>query len=207
MDRSPRGTGPAPVEFAASPWRAIAIAGGAACAIALILLVTLRKRTEPGPEGERLLRAQAAANEASAACALKEILVAQNMYRRTDWDRDGVMEYAVPFTLLYGQKDSNGYAVRYISGDLARAASRGAPLRGYWFVDMRGHQAAGAYRSGGNQPDAFGVCAVPAAYPKSGRLTLIMDATGAVYGKDNGGVPVVAFPASPRAAGWSVSAR
>jgi hypothetical protein len=143
------------------------------------------------------------ATQSNAIAACKEIGSAQSIYHRTDWDGDGVLEYASSFPLLYNQVDVAGMQLKLVSEALSLATGPATSLHGYWFVDITAHEEAGPYAdANGNQPDDFGICAVPATYPRSGRETYIMDATGTVWGKDTGGLAVTIFPADPRAAGW-----
>jgi hypothetical protein len=143
-------------------------------------------------------------NESNAIAACKEIGSAQSLYHRTDWDGNGYLQYAIPFTLLCTQKAADGNEVRYIPEKLAQATRPGRAFRGYYFVDIVNEGMTMPYVAGPCSPNEFGICAAPARYPASGRRTFIMDTTGTVYGKDNGGRPVTIFPPSPRAAGWVV---
>ena len=144
------------------------------------------------------------ANESAAIATCKEIGAAQNMYHRTDWDNDRMLEYAPSFLILYSQRDAEGKEAKLISKEIAQATRPGNAYCGYYFVDITG-DGAGAYVPGPSSLEEYGVCAVPASYPRSGRRTFIIDTTGTVYGKDNGGVPLTVFPASPRAAGWMIA--
>lgn len=55
-----------------------------------------------------LLRSRMAANEVAAIGSLRAISEAQAVYKRTDWDKDGFMEYAQDPSLLYQQWDWSG---------------------------------------------------------------------------------------------------
>jgi len=153
-----------------------------------------------------LLAKRRGANQSNPVAAVMEVGSAQNMYYRTDWDGDGVLEYATSFPVLYSQKDAAGNLLRLISEALALATEPALALHGYYFVDITAHETDGPYvDASSNQRDDYGICAVPGRYPRSGRATYIMDSVGTVYAKDTRGKPVTIFPASPREDGWEVA--
>lgn len=153
-----------------------------------------------------LLAARRTANQSNAIAACKDVGGAQNMYHRTDWDLDGIHEYAPLFPTLYTQVDGAGSQIKLISEALSLAIAVPTALHGYWFNDITADGVAGAYLVGADQPDDYGICANPGRYPRSGIETYIMDTTGTVYAMDQGAsLPVVVFPANPRAAGWTAA--
>ena len=153
-----------------------------------------------------LLAARRNSNQTNAVAAAKEIGAAQNMFHRSDWDNDATLEYTSTFPTLYFQTDAAGNQIKLISEALAMAVGPATALHGYWFNDITADGTTGAYVVAGNQPDEYGICTNPARYPRSGRESYIMDTTGTVYGRDQGATaPVLTFPASARAAGWTVA--
>ena len=153
-----------------------------------------------------LLAARRNSNQSNAIAACKEVGSAQNMFHRSDWDNDAVLEYSLAFPVLYSQTDAAGNLIKLISEALSLAIAPATALHGYWFNDITADATSGPYVVGGNQPDEYGISANPARYPRSGRETYIMDTTGTVYARDQGAsAPVLTFPASPRAAGWTVA--
>jgi hypothetical protein len=133
---------------------------------------------------------------------------AQNIYHRSDYDGDGVLEYCGPgnaqapsFTCLYSTT-VNGQRIELIDEAFAKAdlaSPNPAPKAGYLFVDI-------SHDGDGKPYDAqfcYGLCAVPAKYRATG-LTFIINIQGTVYQKDTGGHPVTRFPADPAAEGWKI---
>ena len=90
-------------------------------------------------------------NEGSAASSLRTYCGAQNMFRRSDYDGDGVFEYAFPYTLLNTQLDENGERIRLIDDAFANASRDNppsgttTPKSGYIFVDIAADAAGEAY--------------------------------------------------------------
>ena len=161
-----------------------------ACAAAVFLAVAAACRKRPprragGHIGGTLLRSYTGA---------------QNMYRRTDWDGDGILEYAFPFTRL-NTEVTDGQPIRIIDDAFANAsrdnspAGTPVPRAGCVFVDLTGDAIAGPYDDGkGNFVNGCGLCGYPAEYGRSGCYTYIVDVRGTVYWKDTGGQPVTVFP-------------
>ena len=110
------------------------------------------------------------------------------------------MEYAFPYTLLNTQVDGSGKQIRLID-DVFANASRDSPLHGttvaehgYVFVDIVADAEGEPYDDGkGNFVKGFGLCACPAEYGRTGRLTYVIDIRGTVYEKDTEGEPVTVF--------------
>jgi len=81
------------------------------------------------------------------------------------------------------------------------------PLQGYLFAVVPSFLDAGGkkvpFDSGnGRNKDRFALCAYPAEYGKPCKMTFVVDATGAVLGKDNGGSAVTVLPADLAKEGW-----
>ena len=144
-------------------------------------------------------------NERGAVSCLRTCCATQNLYRRTDWDSDGVFEYAFPYSLL-NTTISAGQPIRLIDGRLANASRDGPPggttepKYGYIFVDLLGDAKAGPYDDGkGNFVRGHGLCAYPAQYGRNSRMTFVVGGANyswgeVVYRKDTKGEPVTVFP-------------
>jgi Protein of unknown function (DUF2950) len=128
---------------------------------------------------------------------------AQTRFKRTDWDKDGVLEYSSDFTLLHSQPGNNGDPIDIV--DVAFAATRGLagkPKDGYLFLEMK--------TIAGKPIDwttEYALCAIPAVYGKASRRTFIVSAVGTVWAKDIGGAAgfVTDFPADPIEDGWHIA--
>jgi len=150
-----------------------------------------------------LLRSKMAANESSAIACMRTYCGAQNIFHRTDYDGDGLLEYAGPgqqgdakqhnsFTHLNTTR-VQGAKIELLDNAFANArlgAPGARPKAGYYFVDIERDARGQKY----NSAFAFGLCAVPAEYNRSGMNTFIVDVQGTVFQRDNGGRPVTQWP-------------
>lgn len=149
-----------------------------------------------------LLRSRMAANESAAGAARKTYAEAQDIYRRTDWDGDGMLEYAQALRgdlSLYERKAGAG-DLTLIDTAFARAEGDpgvAQPKAGYVFKVLKGQgpQAPGGKRSyvvAGQGPQAnsmtmgYALAACPASYDGTGRNMFLINNTGVVYQKDCG---------------------
>lgn len=143
-----------------------------------------------------MLRSRMAANETSAIACCKTIAAAQEIYRRSDYDGNGVLEYA---QVLGGANSL--YETVVGAGDLALvdltiARAEGVPgavngKAGYVFAILTGQGAsapggARSYLSGVAMLGGYGVSAIPNAYDLTGRNAFILDRSGTVLQKDRG---------------------
>jgi hypothetical protein len=140
-------------------------------------------------------RTGTSANEAAAIRALRTYLGAQNQYHRSDFYGKGALSYANPkdgkgFPDLYRVR-GKGEVMNLIDASFARATGPESAKRGYYFVDLQ-------Y---GDYTVDCGLCAVPARYGETGFYTFVIDVTGTVYAKDNGGKPLTTYP-DMRRASW-----
>jgi prepilin-type N-terminal cleavage/methylation domain-containing protein len=152
-----------------------------------------------------LLRSRMAANETAAAASCKAFAEAEEIYHRTDYNKDGVLEYS---TALRG----NNSLLETASGlgDLAlidkafayaegppTGANAGTPKAGYVFAVLteQGPAATGGQRSyvtvpagggGGNMTLGYAMSAVAGAYDGTGRDTFIINNNGTIFQKDRG---------------------
>jgi prepilin-type N-terminal cleavage/methylation domain-containing protein len=143
-----------------------------------------------------LVRARRAANEAAAIASCKAFCEAEQIYHRTDWNNDGIFEYA---TTLRGPNSL--YERVAGTGDLALidqafAQAEGSPATatpksGYVFrvLTAQGNGAPGgahSYVENGRLSLGYALSAVPDVYDVVGRNTFEINATGTIYQKDRG---------------------
>lgn len=145
-----------------------------------------------------MLTARRSGQETAAIGAMRVYANGQVQYRKTDWDGNGTMEYACPFTNLYRV---GGKPVNLIDGTFAVATdSSGRPYLGYYYAD--------AVTIGG-APVAwatdFGLGARPATYNRTGRNSFIVDTGAKVFSSDQNGLLVTALPVDPAAGGWTLA--
>jgi hypothetical protein len=141
-------------------------------------------------------------NDFYATACLRTYAGAQNMYRRYDWDGDGVLEYAYPYSKLNMEvAPRTGRRLRLIGDAFANASTVDPPIGiiepkvGYLFVDLAAGASEGTYfDEEGNCVRGFGLCAYPAEYSRSGRYTYVIDMRFEICRKDTEGKPVTLFP-------------
>lgn len=156
------------------------------------------KRVDPVPGSVK--KRPPGARETNVVGSCRAYCSAQTMFKRNDWDGNGVLEYAPNFGMLYTTPDGNGDAINLIDKRMKNATSPKTAKHGYFFVDMK--TIAGKAIDWVND---YGICAVPASYGKTGRRTFIVCTNGTVFGKDTGGQPVFDYPANPPGAGWVIA--
>ncbi|MGD0089175.1 MAG: DUF2950 family protein [Planctomycetota bacterium] len=149
-----------------------------------------------------LLRSRMAANETAAAASCKAYAEAQEIYHRTDYNNDGVLEYAQAlkgdWSLLENKAGQGDLAL--IDKSFADAegppSKHGRPKAGYCFkiLKAQGANAAGGKRSYlAKGPDGvermtlgYALVAYPAAYDATGRDTFMINNSGTIYQADLG---------------------
>ena len=148
-----------------------------------------------------LLRSRMAANESAGIAACKTFAEAQDIYRRTDWDGDGLLEYAKVIkgdNSLYEKTAGTGNLTLV---DAAFASAEGfpgtaQPKAGYVFLVLTGQGAtapggaktyvvAGSGAQANSMTLGYGMSAVPASWDGTGRNCFQINNTGTVYQKDN----------------------
>ena len=178
-----------------------------------------------------LLRSRMAANETAAVAACKAFATAESIYRRTDYNQDGVLEYAQMISgnnsLLENVAGSGNLALVDQAFGNAEGFPQGAiapiainPKAGYVFCIMyyTGPSAPGGIRSymddgsnplplfptGGHMTLGFALNAVPNQYDGTGRNCFMISNEGVIYQQDNGNNAPQSFfdPATP---GWVVA--
>ncbi|MHC4253228.1 MAG: DUF2950 family protein [Planctomycetota bacterium] len=136
-------------------------------------------------------------NEPAVVGALRTYLMAQNIFHKNIYyGEDTGLVYANPkdgkgFVDLHSLSGpaTGGEPLKLVDKPFADATSPATPKSGYWFVDIT----AGPQGPFDNEVEC-GLCAVPAEHGKSGFKTFIVDVSGRIYGKDNGGRPVTVWP-------------
>jgi type II secretory pathway pseudopilin PulG len=143
-----------------------------------------------------LLRSRMASNETAAIAACRAYMAAQETYRRTDWNQDGVLEYARALSGANSLFETTAGA-----GDLALieqgiAAAEGAPgtaspKDGYVFQVQTAEIANRSwlvknYIINRHMMLGYGLSAVPASYDQTGRNKYQVNNVGVVYQYDGG---------------------
>ena len=145
-----------------------------------------------------LLRSRMAANQTAAIASCKAYCEAQEIYHRTDYDTDGILEFAMTLR-------GNNSLLENIAGtedialiDKAFAIAEGDPgvalsqRAGYVFTVLTAqgaNVAPGAqiwHNSANNLLYGYGMSAVPAGYDNTGRDTYLISSTAHAYQKDRG---------------------
>lgn len=139
-----------------------------------------------------LLRSKMSANEAAAVSGIKAVLAAQSIFKRTDWDGDGVFNYANRLTDLY---QTSGKTIELIPKSLAAARFTGPSstgLQGYQYLEASGYYVTSAWNfqprmsiSGGRPViQRYGINAFPEAYMITGSRIYAGDDSGVIWSKE-----------------------
>jgi len=145
-----------------------------------------------------LLRSRMAANETAAAAACKALAEAQEIFHRTDYNKDGKLEYALRMqganSLL--ERTANTGDLLLIDPAFGDAEGNAAtatvtPKAGYVFTILtrQGASAPGGAKSwisSGRLVSAHGASAVPRSYDVTGRNCFLISSTGTIYQRDRG---------------------
>lgn len=163
------------------------IIGSIALVVVLLIGAGLSRRS-PGSDFSQV--------DESVIASLINCCEAQDIYRYTDWDGDGVMEFSQslrgPYSLY--EKNAGTGDLLLISPDLAAADCifpDAVPYTGYFFMVLtgQGDQAAGGRRSylkDDNMVYGYAVLAVPAEYGTTGRYTYLINFNREICRKDFG---------------------
>ena len=150
-----------------------------------------------------LLRARMAANETAAVAACKAFCTAEDIYRRTDYNKDGVLEYAQTLSganSLYSSTATAGSAGDIALVDSSFAAAEvvagavvtgGTPKAGHVFSVLTAQLAAApggarSYLSGTHMTLGYALSACPSQYDGTGRNAFLVSNSGTIYQQDNG---------------------
>ena len=141
-----------------------------------------------------LLRSRMAANETAAIAACKAYSTAQETYHRTDWNHDGVLEYARTLSganSLYENTPGAG-DVQLIDEDFAKAEGNPGtvqPKAGYVFRVQLAKITNGVlvdYKVKGRIMLGYGLSAVPNVYDSTGRNCFQTNEVGVIIQADRG---------------------
>jgi hypothetical protein len=124
------------------------------------------------------------AGESAAVNHCRWIGAGQTIWKRNDYDGNGVLDYARDYSRLYSTANpKTGEPLALIVKALADArGTDGTPYLGYRFMDLTVDAVEGAY----DPAVEYGICAFPAQYNRSGTYVYVMNISGVVYQKDMG---------------------
>ena len=153
-----------------------------------------------------LLRSRMAANETAAIAACKSFATAEDIYRRTDYNKDGVLEYAQKLSGINSLFETAAGVGDLALIDRSFANAEGlpggtaTPKAGYLFqvLTTQGTNASGGartYLNGANMTLGYGLEASSSQYDGVGRNTFVINNAGTIYEKDlgSGGTVPVSF--------------
>lgn len=156
---------------------------------------------------EEVLMRRIGQNELAVIEVMHRAAAIQRLYRRTDHDGDGVMEFAAAILSSPGAKDGlywpeePGEAPSPFDETVARASLTGysidgtdqdaEPFEGYYFRILQGQGAkapggAYSYLVNGNMVAGYAVAAYPAAYGDTGIMSFMVGENGVVLESDLG---------------------
>lgn len=152
------------------------------------LLVGCGGGAKPGSGGQAQGDPKMLNNEMAAADACKAFAEAEEIYHRTDYDGDGVLEYAQSLKTLGDPK------LGLIAEGLGEAEGNpgeATPRAGYCFkvLKAQGAKATGGARSyivEDNMTLGYALLAYPEVYGSTGRHTFIINNNGTIFQKDLG---------------------
>ncbi|MEM7237173.1 MAG: DUF2950 domain-containing protein [Pseudomonadota bacterium] len=164
-------------------------------------------RFDPASARDEILARRIGRNELDVIELLAGYVSVQSDYRRTDYDGDGVMEFAAHVISTQGTRDGlywpdeDGAPESPIGDFVARASAEGyavdgddldpEPYLGYYFhiLTKQGPDAPGGeldYMINGNMVSGHAIIAAPADYGDTGIMTFIVGENGEVYEQDLG---------------------
>ena len=158
-----------------------------------------------------------AANESLAEVTLQFIRNAEDTFKNSDSDANGVADYWTRDVAgLHSLKDRSGQAIFLLDPQTAAADPDGAPRygltvapkNGYFFKMMVGDPDGEAYQKddGKTNKTRYGVVAWPAVAGATGRFTFITNEAGKIWKKDTQGQPVDRWPGKdPSKEGWTLA--
>ncbi|RWN98797.1 MAG: DUF2950 domain-containing protein [Mesorhizobium sp.] len=149
---------------------------------------------------EEVINRRIGENELTTVANLRAYVDAQEDYKETDWDEDGVGEYAQKLISTPGTYDGlywepgdgvpeSPFGSLISQAELATAAEDGYFGYRYRILNGQGANVAGGqydYVINGNMIAGFGLIAMPAEYDRTGIMTFVVNQHGTVYEKDLG---------------------
>ncbi|HEY3319561.1 MAG TPA: DUF2950 family protein [Planctomycetota bacterium] len=141
-----------------------------------------------------LLRSRMAANETAAAANCKAFAEAEEIYHRTDYNNDGVLEYAQSLQELHTgpNKEELAIVARSFAAAEAGPGRQPVPKAGYFFkvLKAQGANAPGGKKSfladGKHMTLGYALLAYPSAYDGTGRNCFIISNNGTIFQADLG---------------------
>ena len=153
-----------------------------------------------------LLRSRMAANETAAIAHCRAFATAEDIYRRTDYNGDGVLEYAQALSGVNSLYETTLGANDVGLIDISFAQAEGTPMStatpksGYVFAVLTGqgsNASGGAYTfvTNARMTLGYGLAASPNQYDGVGRNTFVISNAACTYQKDLGltGTPPTLF--------------
>ena len=160
-----------------------------------------------------LLRSRMAANQTAAAAACKAFAEAEEIYHRTDYNHDGVLEYAQTLSgnngLLSNTAGSTDLGL--IDRNFGAAEGSGTPKQGYNFkvLTTQGANATGGARTylpdGTHMTTGYALDAIPSAYDSTGRDTYIINNNGTIFQNDQGSTTAHLTTFDPAKGTWAAT--
>ena len=153
-----------------------------------------------------LLRSRMAANATAAAAACKAFAEAEEIYHRTDYDADGVLEYCSIMTGSTSLATNAGVEIALIDRAFAAAETQtGTPKAGYVFTVLTTQTlpVARLYVVNGNMTLGYAFSACPGAYDSTGRDSFMISNSGTIYQSDQGSGSLLQTSFNPVAPTWT----
>lgn len=162
---------------------------------------------DPAAAAEEIRLRRIGRNELDVIDLMRAYVDVQSRYRRTDWDGDGVMEFAAHIVSSEGTRDglywpeAEGAPESPVGDFVARATAIGysiggeaqepEPFLGYYFhiLQKQGENAPGGamdYMVGGNMVVGHALIAYPADYDQTGIMSFIVGENGTIHEADLG---------------------
>ena len=160
-----------------------------------------------------LLRSRMAANQTAAAAACKEFCEAEEIYHRTDYNHDGVLEYAKTLagnnSLLETAAGLSDLGL--VDKNFATAEGTGTAKQGYNFAvaTSQGIAATGGVRNyvpdGVHMVNGYAMSAIPNVYDATGRDTYIISNNGTIFQNDQGSTTTFITIFNPVKGTWAAT--
>jgi len=131
-------------------------------------------------------------NEEQAAAACKAYAEAQEIFHRTDWDGDGILEYTPKLSELWETQSGTGNVglldAEFVAADATLPNPK--PYKGYLFKPLHSrivnNKTISYITQAGNQTLGYAFIAYPAQYKLTGVMTFTISSTGTIYQEDLG---------------------
>ncbi len=167
-----------------------------------------------------LIRAKMAANEVASIAILKTFATSEELYKRTDWDGNGYLEYAQNIGMyggngnlesLYFNNKNNASTglidVALVNAEIpASGVTTGVtPRDGYMFFVQLGTTfptVTSYVNARGCMTQGYSICGLPNQYSLSGQNTFQLNSNGVIFAKDQGASTLIpAYNTNP-VNGW-----